>query len=116
MNCLHVDDGIYGLAAMFDENLSPKYGTLPVDNADAYTIYTNKFPDAWARFKDVCYGGGQRVYNGKLDIGPGEYDWRGEFTRRLSAWSLVVTGASATVTTNAVAGLSLYDGDSVSVD
>ena len=116
MNCLHVDDGIDGLAAMFDENLSPKYGTLPVDNADAYTIYTNKFPDTWARFKDVCYGGGQRVYNGKLDIGPGEYDWRGEFAKCLKGRNLSVAEATANVTTNAISGVTLLDGDSIAID
>ena len=118
-NCLFADD-VPGLAGMFDENLSPKYGTLPVDysmdETDATTTYTNRFPASWKKFMDVGYGGGQRIYNGKIDIGPVEYDWRGEFAKRLKGRSLSVAEATANVTTNTISGVTLSDGDSVSIE
>ena len=52
--------------------------------------------------------GGQRVYNGKIDIGPNEYDWRGDFARAIGGVS--VTKASPEVTTNALGKVRLPDG------
>ena len=118
-NCLFSDD-VPGLAGMFDENLAPKYGTVPVDysagETDATTTYNDRFPGTWARFKSVGYGGGQRIYNGKIDIGPVECDWRGEFAKNLAGRHLSVTQASENVTTNAIAGVTLFDGDSISIE
>ena len=118
-NCLFADD-VPGLAGMFDENLAPKYGTVPVDysesETDATATYNDMFPGTWARFKNVGYGGGQRIYNGKIDIGPVEYDWRGEFAKRLKGRSLSVAEATANVTTNAISGVTLSDGDSIAID
>lgn len=118
-NCLFSDD-VPGLVQMFDENLAPKLGTLPVDYSagatDATTTYSDRFPSSWRRFANVGYGGGQRIYNGKIDIGPVECDWRGAFAKALSGKSLSVTQASANVTTNAIAGVTLSNGDSISID
>ena len=41
---------------------------------------------------------GQRVYNGRVDVGAVEYDWRGDFARTLSRRGLVVTAAGRDVT------------------
>ena len=54
---------------------------------------------------------GQRIYNGTIDIGCFEFDWRGDFARALGrSRSLVVSAASPSVTTNAAGGL-LLPGD-----
>jgi hypothetical protein len=59
--------------------------------------------------KDIL--GGQRVYNGKIDIGPYEYDWRDYFASRIGAVS--VSKASADVTTNAYGKVRIPDGASI---
>ena len=54
--------------------------------------------------------GNQRIYNGTIDIGCYEFDWRRDFTRAIgSLASLSVASASPSVTTNAVGGLLLPD-------
>ena len=52
--------------------------------------------------------GEQRVYNDKIDIGPNEYDWRGDFARMIGGVS--VTGASPGVTTNTLGKVRVPDG------
>jgi hypothetical protein len=55
-------------------------------------------------------GGGQRVYNGTVDIGAYEYDCRTDFSRKLLAsGKLVVTSADADVT-GTVSGVLMRDG------
>lgn len=63
----------------------------------------------------IDHAKGQRVYNGTIDIGAYEYDWRGEFARALqpSRWFTVVE-AGANVTEDA-GGISLSGGDTVRV-
>ena len=62
------------------------------------------------------FKGGQRIYNGQIDIGCGEYDWRGVFGGKLNGKGRAeVTAASANVTTNTLDGVVLYGGDSVEV-
>ena len=56
---------------------------------------------------------GQRVYNGKIDIGPNEYDWRGDFARAIGGVS--VARASAAVTTNALGKVRIPDGGSLEI-
>ena len=57
----------------------------------------------------------QRIYNGAIDIGACEYDWRGDFRRELTRKScLTVDAATANVTTNALGGVLLPgDGESI---
>jgi hypothetical protein len=57
--------------------------------------------------------GGQRVYNGKIDIGPNEYDWRADFAGMIGGVS--VTKASPEVTTNAVGKVRIPDGGSMEI-
>lgn len=59
--------------------------------------------------------GGQRVYNRVVDIGGSEIDWRGDFAKSLAKRGVAVEYASAGVTTNAVAGVDIADGDALSV-
>jgi len=53
--------------------------------------------DGWALAGAKDLAGSQRVYNGAIDIGPWEYDWRGEFKRAIGP-GLTVDAASPTVT------------------
>lgn len=48
-------------------------------------------------FRNVDFAGGQRVYNGAVDVGCGEYDWRGDYGNKLSKY-VVVEVASTNVT------------------
>ena len=75
----------------------------------AYHVY----PSSYASEAGTDLAGGQRVYNGQIDIGCGEYDWRGDFTRQLAVKGVEVTAAGANVTTNDLAGLVLSDGDAL---
>ena len=61
---------------------------LPVGYGDI-NHYTTNFPAGWKRFADVDYDGGQRVYNGTIDVGAGEYDWRPVFGRILVVMMLL---------------------------
>ena len=54
--------------------------------------------------------GGQRVYNGQVDIGAYEYDWRPVFEACLAPKNLVVETADPSVTTNAAGKLVLPSG------
>lgn len=57
---------------------------------------------------------GQRVYNGTIDIGAFEYDWRGEFAKALSpSRRFTVMEAGANVTKDTAGGIALSDGDTV---
>ena len=58
---------------------------------------------------DVDVLGGQRIYNGKMDIGAVEYDWRPTFSGELGR-RFAVTDASPSVVTNAAGGLVVSDG------
>lgn len=65
----------------------------------------------------IDFAGGQRRYNGEIDIGALEYDYRDTYRKRMRSRSqrlLKVTCASPDVTTNAVAGVDFTDGASVS--
>ena len=71
------------------------------------------YPSAFASELGKDVTGGQRIYNQKIDIGCGEYDWRGDFTAQLGAKGVAVEAASANVTTNDLNGLVLFDGDAL---
>ncbi|MBQ2632077.1 MAG: hypothetical protein IJG13_20565, partial [Kiritimatiellae bacterium] len=54
--------------------------------------------------------GKQRVYDGTIDVGCYEFDWRGDFAKALGSATLSVTEAAPSVVTNAGGGL-LLPGD-----
>ena len=75
------------------------------------------YPAAWEHEMGKDLKGGQRIYNGQIDIGCGEYDWRGVFGGKLNGKGRAqVTAASANVTTNTLDGVVLHSGDSVEVE
>ena len=93
-------------------NMRPKAGSALVD-AGEVDYYDTKFPRDWTRFRDGDVLGGQRVYNAKIDLGAGEYDWRGDFAKALSRKSVEVLTAGENVTTNALAGLDVAAGETL---
>lgn len=100
-----------------DETYRPMVGSHALDkgNAAHYASATNGWTELAQSFVGKDFAGGQRVYNGVIDIGAGEYDWRDTFSRRLARKYVAVEEASSGVTTNAVKGIDLTDGESVAV-
>ncbi|MBR2981722.1 MAG: hypothetical protein IKC80_00685, partial [Kiritimatiellae bacterium] len=87
------------------ETARPTAGSSLVD-AGVLSYYNDNFPADWVMFKMFDLGGGQRVYgDGKIDIGAGEYDWRGAFAKALHHSKATVTAASE--------GVRSLDGDVV---
>lgn len=119
-NCLvnEVGGGTYmtncmtGAKSMYlDADFRPKAADSALVDAGGSQYYV--YPSAFASEAGKDLMGGQRIYNGKIDIGCGEYDWRGDFTAQLEAKGVAVEAASANVTTNDLAGLVLSDGDTL---
>jgi len=88
--------------------------TKSIDKGNvAYYMY----PAGWEHEMGKDLMGGQRIYNGQIDIGCGEFDWRGVYGGKLNAKGRAeVAAASANVTTNTLDGVVLYGGDSVEVE
>lgn len=87
---VYVDAGIAGegsiitnkAAYTFDEKGFPTKGNPIIDASNLAWVRENmKAGDTL----DSDLAGGQRVYNGTLDMGCYEYDWRGDYAKDLSA-------------------------------
>lgn len=103
------------LADNLDANFRPKTTVSPLVDFGSRELYDACFPARWVQFKDLDFADGQRIYNGKIDVGCGEYDWRGDFAKKLSKRGVAVEVASADVTTNEVAGVDLANGETLTV-
>ena len=107
-----------GIRLKFDSNgrpdaTDPTTVEYAIDkgNRDYYV-----YPSAFAHEAGTDFAGGQRIYNGQIDIGCGEYDWRGDFERAVCGKEnkrLAVDEATANVTTNALGEVTVPVGDSV---
>ena len=86
----------------------PAAGSLAIDAGR-----TDYFEKIAAAYRDVDAFGGQRVYNGAVDVGCGEYDWRGDFAKTLAKKGVAVEVATANVTTNLEAGVDVPAGESL---
>ncbi len=97
-----------------DENFRPVAGSIAIDAGSAEY---RTMPTALAASEKLDFAKGQRIYNGAVDIGAGEFDWRGVFGTKLRPGSAraQVLSASENVTTNVLDGIVLNDGDSVEV-
>ena len=91
-----------------DANGRPAAGSIAIDAGRM-----DYFERIAAEYRDKDAFGGQRVYNGAVDVGCGEYDWRGDFAKALAAKNVEVTAAGEHVATNAVAGLDVAAGQSL---
>ena len=100
---------------MLDENYAPKAGSPLVDrgNAARYDIPQNGQPET---FSGTDLAGGQRVYNGAIDIGAYEYDWRDDFAKALKRSQVSVVSASEGVVTNGVKALSVPSDAAIEID
>ena len=88
---------------LLDANGMPLKGSLAVDNGNL------EWYDAGAGDKDVR--GGQRVYNGAIDVGAFEYDWRPDYTAQVTdSRRLSVTAATPEVV-SAESGVYLPGGE-----
>ena len=93
----------------FGEDGRPVIGScIAVDAADA--AY---YPEELAGVRDCL--GNQRVWNGGMDIGAVEADWRPVYARDLRPGRLEVAEASSGVTETAEKGVRLADGDTLTV-
>ena len=89
--CQYVDCVVTNFEAIgiSDEGIPTNRSSLVVDAANpAYVPDTLGDRDAL---------GGQRVYNGKVDIGAVEYDWRGDYAKDIAKREVVVTAADSQV-------------------
>ena len=106
-----VDYGELGL----DGDYRPDVDSVLVDFASR-ELYDALFPEAWIQFKDGDFLGGQRVFNGSMDVGAVECDWRARFSSELNgSGRAAVVYASENVTTNASGGIRIMGGDSVEI-
>lgn len=101
---------------MLDENYAPKAGSPLVDRGRS-DLYYAKFPEAVVEvLAKTDIAGTQRIYNGTVDIGAFEYDWRGDFASRISKRNLTVVEADPGVVTNGTAAISIPSECSVTID
>ena len=92
----------------------PKMSASVLVDAGSKEIYDNWFPSAWVQFKGQDFAYGQRIYNGQIDIGCGEYDFRPNFAALLGPRA-VISEMGPNVTTNDVPNVVVPEGESISV-
>ena len=97
-----------------DDNIRPSSATSPLVDFGSKELYDANFPAKWVRFKGRDYAGGQRIYNGQIDVGCGEYDFRPDFAGSLGK-DAVISAMGPNVTTNAVPNLVVPEGESITV-
>lgn len=100
----------------YDADCRPLKTSVAVDVGDRARYETAFASSPLAGLVGVDYAGGQRVYNGVIDIGPGEYDWRGDFAPILNRKCVTIDAMSAGVTTNeTVSSVVLSGGDALTI-
>ena len=98
-----------------DERYAPQPGSPLVDRGNGG--YYDAFPVAVAdAYSKADLSGGQRIYNGAVDIGALEYDWRDDFASRISKRNLTVVEANPGVVTNGSEAVSIPPECSVTID
>lgn len=96
-----------------DAAYRPAANSAAVNFGDVNHARTN-YPSAWV--SDLDFAGGQRVYDGAIDAGAGEHDWRADYARLLDARGHLA-GVSATPgVTHAANGVVLTAGETVVFD
>lgn len=93
-------------------NRRPKTSASPLVDAGNKEIYNNWFPAAWVQFKDKDFAGGQRIYNAQIDVGCGEYDFRGDFAGYLGT-KVSIPAMGPNVTTNAARNIVVPAGETI---
>ena len=92
----------------------PALGSVAIDAGDIsyYVAATNGWTAAWLAECGKDYYGGARVYNGKIDVGSGEYDCRQDFAAILGP-DAVILAMGPNVTTNAVPNVVVPEGETI---
>ena len=100
---------------LLDEKYAPRKGSPLIDkgNNDLYSAFPADVADALSK-SDIAAG--QRIYDGSIDIGAYEYDWREDFAKTLKRSQVSVVLASEGVVTNGVKALSVPSGASIEID
>ena len=83
-----------------------KIGADGMPQKDSPAVDMQPVAEVPAILGEVDAAGGQRVYNGKADLGAFEYDWRGDYADYLGGINASVPAASANLVAD-VAGTSL---------
>ena len=83
-----------------------KIGANGVPQKDSPAVDMQPAGEVPAMLGGVDAAGGQRVYNGKADLGAFEYDWRGDYENHLGGRNVSVPYAPASLVAD-VAGTSL---------
>ena len=84
-------------------------------DAGFYDMYASQFPAEVSDHVNISLGGGQRIYNGCIDAGAFEYDWRPEFSKCLHERRVFVEEATPNVSIASASSLYLSDGDVLDV-
>ena len=96
-----------------DDDRRPKTAASPLVDFGDKALYDAWFPAKWVRFKtNRDRTGGQRIYNGQIDVGCGEYDFRNDFAALLGPRA-VIPEMGPNVTTNAARNVVVPEGDSI---
>ena len=120
-NCRFGEQGIYDSASTKSHFDPDTVVGTDLTDAGSNTYYYANFPAAYLADEAAKdYSGKQRIYNGSIDIGQTEHDWRGDFAADLSGSrpdvALSVASASSNVCETAAKTLALADGAELVVD
>ena len=97
-----------------DDNFRPKYSASPLVDAGSKALYDANFPSKWVQFKEGDLRGGQRIYNAQIDVGCGEYDWRGDFASMLGT-KAAISEMGENVTVDGASDIVVPEGDSIAL-
>jgi hypothetical protein len=97
-----------------DDNFRPKNNVSPLVDAGSRELYDRYFSAKWVQFKDIDLKGGQRIYNAKIDVGCGEYDWRGDFASMLGT-KAAITEMGENVTVDSASDIVVPEGDTIAL-
>lgn len=105
---------VNGLIDAFDENYRPKAGCAAIDSGDKATYFAAWDAQGLSRDLLTDFSGGQRIYNGEIDVGCGEYDWRGDYGKATGG-KVSVSSVSAGVKMSE-GYPALHDNENIAVD
>ena len=97
-----------------DDKFRPKTNVSPLVDAGSRELYDRYFPAKWVQFKEGDLKGGQRIYNAQIDVGCGEYDWRGDFASMLGA-KAAISEMGENVTVDSASDIVVPEGDTIAL-
>jgi hypothetical protein len=97
-----------------DVNSKPKSRSSALVDSGDRALYDTYYPSAWTQFKDCDLRGGQRIYNAQIDVGCGEYDWRGDFASTLGS-KVAISEMGPNVMVDSASNIVVPEGDSIAL-